>query len=261
MSELQKKIMDYWYAWIYEQEEDAAEIAAYLVREAGSRPMRILEAGCGGGKLCAPLAEAGHDVTGIDADESMLRYAKARAEGLSNLHIRRADLLNEAWGSGYDMVVLGANLMVNIVTDRDYKRAQKNLLQRACDALKPGGRLLIDFDCPLNVGRWSPADHEWVCFEGTDDRGVFGRYIVVNGPVNNATRTVSGSRRWEMRPAQGEPFSVVTDSYKHFPTLEEVCAWLYKTGFTVEAVNGGYDGEAFDAEHRRAVIRARKLPV
>ncbi|MBQ9952449.1 MAG: class I SAM-dependent methyltransferase [Clostridia bacterium] len=261
MNDMQKNIREYWYAWIYDREEDVSEIAAHLVRELGDRPLRVLEAACGGGKLSVPLAEAGHDVTGFDRDEHMLRHAAARAENLPNLHIRRADLLTEAWGSGYDAVILGANLMVNLVTDRDYKRAQKNLLDRAYDALKPGGVLLMDYDCPLDVAKWTPANREWVCFEGTDDRGTYGRYIVVNGPVNNSTRTVSGKRRWEMKPADGEAFTVVTDSYKHFPTLEETCAWLYRIGLTIEAVRGGYNGEPFDKDHRRAVIRARKMPV
>lgn len=261
MNSIQKNIREYWYAWIYERDEDASEMAAYLAGKLETKPLRILEAACGGGKLCAQLAELGHDVTGIDADESMLEYALRRAESLPNLHIRKGDLLMEAWGTAYDAVLLGANLMVNIVTDRDYKRAQKNLLERAYDALKSGGRLFIDYDCPLDVARWSPANREWVCFEGTDDRGTYGRYIVVNGPENNFTRTVSGSRRWEMAPADGEAFTVETDSYKHFPTLEETCAWLYRIGFTIESVNGGYHGEPFDADHRRAVIWARKMPV
>ena len=43
------------------------------------------------------------------------------------------------------------------------------LLERAHAALRRGGRLLLDFDCPLDVAKWTPANCEWVCFEGTDD--------------------------------------------------------------------------------------------
>lgn len=261
MNEKHEKLRGHWYAWIYEQEEDVSEIAAYILKNLGDRPLRILEAACGGGKLCVPMAQAGHDVTGIEKDGEMLAHLHKKAAGMKNLHAVQSDLLSKPWGTGFDAVILGANLMLNIVTDRDYKRAQKNLLERAFDALKVGGRLLIDYDCPLELSGWEPANTEWVCFEGTDDLGTHGRYIVVSGTANDRTRVVTGSRRWEMTTAEGETFTHVAQSYKYFPTLEQVCAWLYRIGFTVESVNGGYDGEAFDPEHRRAVIWARKTAV
>jgi len=259
MNNIQKQILGYWDAYIYEQQEDEQEMAEYLVHTVGKSPLRILEAGCGGGKLCVPLAQAGHNVTGIDQNENMLHYLYAKAENLTNLHVLHADMLENPWGSGYDVVVLGANLMVNIVTDRDFKRAQKNLLERAYDALKTGGRLFIDYDCPLEISKWTPANSEWVCFEGTDDRGTRGRYIVVSGTANDRSRIVTGKRRWEITPADREPFIYTESSYEYFPTLEQTCAWLYRVGFSVESVNGGYKGEPFDRSHRRAVIWARKV--
>ena len=258
MNDIQKQILEHWAAYIYEQNEDENVMAEYIVREIGSRPMRILEAACGGGKLCVPLAQAGHDVTGIDQDESMLRHLYEKSENLPNLHVLHADMLAKPWGSGYDVVILGANLMVNIVTERDCKRAQINLLERTREALKDGGRLFIDYDCPLELSKWSPANTEWVCFEGSDDWKTYGRYIVVNGTASDQTRIVNGSRRWEITPANSNPFIFTKNSHKYFPTLEQTCAWLYRAGFIVESVNGGYHGEPFDRNHRRAVIWARK---
>lgn len=261
MTDIQKKLLNHWDAWIYEREEDERVMAEYLVGKIGRLPLKILEAGCGGGKLCVPLAHAGHDVTGIDCSAHMLKYAGKHAEHLPNLHLIHADMLTAPWGRNYDAVVLGANLLVNIVTDWEYKRAQKRLLERAYEALKTGGRLFLDFDCPLNLATWLPANHEWVCFEGTDDLGTFGRYIVTDGEINDRTRTLSGGCRWEITPQGGERF-VHREEYsgKHFPSLEEVLSWMYRIGFTVESLHGGYGGEAFCREHRRAVIWARKIP-
>lgn len=258
MNEAQKKTLAYWNAWIYEQDEDETTMSDYLVKELGTKPLRILEAACGGGKLCIPLARAGHELTGIDQDEEMLYHLYQKAKGLPNLHAIHAEMLSKPWGSGFDAVILGANLLVNIVTDRDSKRAQINLLERAYDALKMGGRLFIDYDCPLEVSKWHPATEEWVCFEGTDDQGTFGRYIVIPGTANDRTRILSGSRRWEITPSKGEPFIHTENRHQYFPALEQTCAWLYRVGFTVESIHGGYQGEPFDREHRRAVIWARK---
>lgn len=258
MDARQKEILEHWYAHIYEQQEDGAEITEYLIGEIGPKPLKIIEAGCGCGKLCIPLAQAGHAVTGIDRDESMLRIAREKVHQMQKIHFHRADLLSAPWGKDADVVILGANLMVNIETDREYKRAQKNLIERAHEALRTGGRLFIDFDCPLDLTKWEPANEEWICFEGADDMGTYGRFIVIDGTVNEITRVVTGSRRYEISPAQGEPFMYRTESWKYFPTIEEVCGWLYKVGFRVESISGGYHGEAFDEEHRRAVIWARK---
>ena len=92
---------------------------------------RVLEAGCGGGKLCVPLARAGHEVTGMDREAHMLQFARAHAASLPNLRVRQGDIIAQAWGGKYDVAILGANLLVNLVTDRASKRAQKNLLERA----------------------------------------------------------------------------------------------------------------------------------
>lgn len=258
MNDSQNKILEYWNAWIYEQDEDETVMSEYLVQQIGKKPLRILEAACGGGKLCVPLAEAGHDITGIDQNEYMLQHLCRKAKNIPNLHIVHADMLSRPWGSGFDIVLLASNLLVNIVTDRDSKRAQMNLLERAYNALKMGGRLFIDYDCPLDIAKWHPAKDEWVCFEGTDDRGTFGRYIIIPGTANNRSRTVTGSRRWEIFPRNGEAFTHTENRHQYFPALEQTCAWLYRVGFTVESINGGYAGEPFDPEHRRAVIWAKK---
>lgn len=257
----QKALMEYWQAWIYERDEDEREMAAYILWCVGERKLKIVEPACGGGKLCVPLAEGGHQVTGIDCSREMLNQAVKKAESLPNLQLQEADMLLQPWGKGFDIAILGGNLMVNIVTDRDYKRAQKNLLERAWEALKMGGKLFLDFDCPDVLSKWAPANREWVCFEGEDDRGTYGRYIVKDGTVDDRQRIITGERRWEMKTAQGENFVHTEKSYKHFPGLEQVCAMLYRVGFAVESIHGGYRGEAFDRDHRRAVIWARKCRI
>lgn len=44
--------------------------------------LKILDAGCGGGLVCEPLARMGADATGIDADETAIDAARAHARGV-----------------------------------------------------------------------------------------------------------------------------------------------------------------------------------
>ena len=45
-------------------------------------PARILDAGCGTGRVAVRLAELGYDVVGVDVDASMLDVARAEAPDL-----------------------------------------------------------------------------------------------------------------------------------------------------------------------------------
>ena len=258
MLQQQKKQLEYWKACIYEQQEDETAIISCMRRLIGDNPRRILEVGCGGAKLSAPLAEDGHDVTGIDCNGAMLYFAVKRARALPNLHLRKADALTEAWGNNYDAVILGANLLCNLITDWDYKQAQKQLIQRSAAALKPGGKLILDFDCPSTLEAYGAGSPERLIFDGTDDHGSTGRYYVCGVMCDEKTRTVRSRRRFEISPTEGVPFQMTTEHTKHFPTLAEVCTWLYRECFTIEILHGGFDGEPFDLLHRRAVIAARR---
>mgnify|MGYP003294592988 CR=1 FL=1 len=253
----QEKILSHWSAYIYEQQENEEHIVECIKKLIGNSPRKILEPACGGGKLCVPLAKSGHRVVGMDIDEDMLYYAAQKAETLQNLHLLKGDMLTEPWGSDFDVVILGSNLLLNIITVWDYKQAQKQLIQRAALALCAGGILILDFDCPLKLDHYVSGE-EYVCFEGMDDCGVHGRYLIGPTSADERSRSVKGVRRYEITLQNGKCFSAQTKSVKHFPTLEEVCTWLRRAGFTVESLFGGHMEQPFDALHRRAVIKAIK---
>ncbi len=46
-------------------------------------PARVLDAGCGTGRVAVRLAELGYDVAGVDADADMLAVARAEAPALA----------------------------------------------------------------------------------------------------------------------------------------------------------------------------------
>src|ERR1700720_2234559 len=49
-------------------------------------PARILDAGCGPGLYAVPLAELGHEVTGVDVSTAALRHARSLAR---DAHVQR----------------------------------------------------------------------------------------------------------------------------------------------------------------------------
>jgi len=87
---------------------DDAEIDAMLAR--GSR---VLDAGCGPGRVGAELASRGHLVVGVDADPRLIQAAQADHPGPTWLVESLADLDLPAHGidGDFDAAVLAGNVM------------------------------------------------------------------------------------------------------------------------------------------------------
>ena len=168
--------MKYGIFYAYWEKEWKGDFITYIekVKKLG---FDILEVGCGGGRICIPLAQAGHIITGFDADEHMLLRCYNRMKGMSNITCYLADALTSDWGSDFDVVVLAGNVLINIETDTDYEKAQQTFIQKAAIALKAGGHLLLDFDLHYDPIRIFNGLGEGSYFKGTDDMGTWGRTV------------------------------------------------------------------------------------
>jgi ubiquinone/menaquinone biosynthesis C-methylase UbiE len=112
------------------------EVYDALVRLGELRGARVLEVGCGTGRLAAALAEREHArVWALDVSEAMVERAKANGV---HAKVARAELLpfKEAW---FDAVV--TRMVIHLV---DRPRA----FGQAARVLAPGGRLAIATEDP-----------------------------------------------------------------------------------------------------------------
>jgi len=236
-----QQILDNWYAEVYDQCETETKDVDCLLRVLGAKPLRVLEAACGTGRILVPLAKAGHDAVGFDIDEACLARIEAKAAGLPNIAWHRKDALKEPWGEGFDAVVLAGNVLFNIVTEGDYMEAQRLFLRRAYEALKPGGHAYLDFDCHPRPARSSrPHTRERVVFEGTDSAGTCGTYsLLPGGGYDRRTKMSFGGRRIQAVTADGRRIVKEWVSRKRVINYKQVLCWLAETGFTVEWVQRG----------------------
>lgn len=260
-------IVAHWYAHVYAQQENQTNDVDFLLRLLEERtdghPQNILEAACGGGRICVPLAQAGHTVTGFDASEAMLLHCYRRMAGLPNLRCYKADATDEDWGTGYDVVVLGGNVLINIETALDYATAQAIFLHKAGQALRKGGHLFLDFDLHANPKAFFHRLSEGHShFEGTDDLGTFGRTVGYGGVYDPVTQIANGASHIEITQNNGESWFFSVLRYKHIPTLGQVHGWLQDAGLSVEASFANYTdkpvSEPLDADTYRATLWARK---
>lgn len=253
-----EKIRSHWYAYIYDLQENQTDDVALMLSVLGDKPLDVLEVCCGTGRILVPLARAGHNAVGLDRDEDMLARIPKKTAGLTNLRYFMADAITDDWGGGYDAVVLAGNIMINIVTSGDYEQAQRLFVRKAAQALKPGGRVYLCFDLHTHPERVFGRTGERVYFDGTDDRGVYGRYIGCGGTYDEETQMAVGKGRTELTLPNGEKHKFITPSKKHIPTLAQVHGWLRDNGFAVEEEYGDFAKNPISEKTHRAVICAHK---
>ncbi len=251
------KLFGRWYAEVYERAIQEQEDVNYLLALLGTPPQKVLEIACGGGRIAVPLALAGHDVTGIDINPYMLDRTRARGADLPNLRVIEADAAQASWGEGFDAVVLGANLLINIESGMDYRASQRLFIEKAAKCLRTGGHLFLDFDVYPDDEPSSDSGGEYLIFGGEDAQGTNGRFTVFGGGFDAAARRMTGSRKFALQPKGGEPFTLYERMSKYAPHWREVEGWLQGAGFQTESLCGGYRGQPFTGGGR-ATVWARK---
>ena len=94
---------------------------------------RVLDAGCGTGRVAVELAARGHRVTGVDSDASMLEVAR-RSPGV---RWELGDLASLDLDETYDVVVMAGNVIVFVEPG-----TEQQVVDRCAAHLAPGGLLV-----------------------------------------------------------------------------------------------------------------------
>jgi len=110
---------------------------------------RVLELGCGNGRILLELIAQGIPAMGIDASHGMLRVLqrKATARGLASPPVCRMDVRSLAFARAFDVVLCPYSLATYLLTDGEFARMCDGI--RA--ALREGGLLIIDAFIPRSV--------------------------------------------------------------------------------------------------------------
>jgi SAM-dependent methyltransferase len=103
---------------------------------------RVLDAGCGTGRVAVRLARLGYRCVGVDADASMLAQARSASADVRWLLADLADLDVTApeLTAGFDLVVAAGNV-IPLLAEGSEARVLANLSA----ALRPGGLLVAGF--------------------------------------------------------------------------------------------------------------------
>jgi SAM-dependent methyltransferase len=115
---------------------------ARLVDAMTARQSRILDAGCGPGRVGGSLAQRGHSVVGVDVDPELIAAAEQDHPGprwiVADLALM--DLPSLGIDEGFDLVVCAGNVMTFLAPS-----TRVAVLERFRSHLRAGGRVVIGF--------------------------------------------------------------------------------------------------------------------
>lgn len=209
---------------------------------------RIVDLGCGTGKITIPLAEAGYQMTGVDLSDDMLTLATGQSQ-IKNLKVNwiHQDITELTGFRDVDLFISYCDV-INYVTSKD---DVYSVFQRVFDSLKEAGQFIFDVHSMDYVNNYLVDQ----TFADVED-GL--AYI------------------WDCEPGdvEGEMFhhltffAKVTDQYERFDEMHHQQVYslkvykqlLKKAGFTKIQIFNDFDQEIQLSEksHERIFIVAKK---
>jgi SAM-dependent methyltransferase len=119
---------------------------AFYVEEATRCPGRVLEVGCGTGRILLPIARAGRPIVGVDSSASMLARCRERVAAEPGLEERvtlnQQDMRELNLGATFPLVIAPFRVMQHLTQVADQLRFLDAVRRHL--APPPGGRLVFD---------------------------------------------------------------------------------------------------------------------
>jgi len=214
-----------------------------VVEEAGAE-IRVLDLGCGTGRLALGLAARGHTVTGVDPAAASLAAARAKpgADRVTWIEGTSAVLPD----GSFDAALMTSHVAQFFVGDTEWAA----LLADVHRALVPGGRLTFDARDPDDRG-WERWPEQWDRTVALPGGGTVAQSVEV-------TRVAGGLVSHTIRYRFADGTDLASDATLRFRSEADLRRSLADAGFTVEAVFGGWDRRPVGAGDGELLVLASR---
>ncbi len=222
---------------------------------------RILELGCGSGRVLAPLIRDGHRVVGVDLSAAMLARAAARLARLSATRraravLVRADMRRYAFASPFSLILCPFNAFQHLYTRTDVEA----FLACAAAHLAPEGRLAFDVLNPDLAWLTRDPNKRWARTKfHHPETGELLEYST-NQTYDPVSQIVYMRIYYQSLDARDKRTHVVRLAHRQF-FPSELEALLAANGFQIDGRWGGFDEQPFRGESESQVLvcsRARR---
>ena len=210
-------------------------------------PSRVVDLGCGTGRLALGAAVLGHTVTGVDPAPAMLDAARAKphADRVEWI-LGTSEMLST---SAYETALMTSHVAQNFVSDDSWNRVLVDLHR----SLRPAGILAFDSRDPMaqKWDSWNPADSRRSVKTVRAQTVIHWTEVDVVVPMGEGT-TVTFTHHYEFADTE-----LLSTSTIRFRSAAEIRDSLYLAGFTVTDMFGGWNHEPVGEGDGELLVLAR----
>ncbi|MBK9071657.1 MAG: class I SAM-dependent methyltransferase [Myxococcales bacterium] len=243
------------YDYEYRARRDDVEFYRGLATRFAAK--RVLELGCGSGRITIPLLADGVRVTGIDHAAPMLarlheKAARWPAEVAQRLTSHQGDIRSFAVTGRFELAIAAFNVFEHLYTREEFAQCLAGIAAR----LAPGGHLAFDVQLPDLKWLSLPATRRYSRMRMRDP--VSGRPMIYSTNHDyDPVRQISLIRMY-YDPADrgGGGFVVQLSQRKFFPV--ELLLLVENAGFEIVERWGGFAGQPLGPGCENQVIVAKK---
>lgn len=220
---------------------------------------RVLELGCGTGRLLLPLCERGLAVTGVDLSGDMLALARGKTRSLplkERARLVQDDIrtLDELGAEVFDLAISAINSFMHLETLPD----QRSALRAVARHLRPGGLLIADL-FPPEPGLLAAYDGRLVHAATLQDAETGDRIDKFSASsVNHAEQRIETTYFYDRMQPNGAVERTAAPFALRYVGRFEIELLLYEAGFREVLVYGSYDLEPFGPESDRMIVTATR---
>ncbi len=218
----------------------------FYLDEAKRAGGRVLELGCGSGRLTIPIAQRGIEIIGADLSKPMLNAARAKALRTGvEVQFVEADMRHFDLPGKFSAIFIPGNSLLHLLTTDDLKQCLASVRRH----LVPNGRLVFD------ISKWDlallardPAQRHPVLSVNDPKRGEITIEETASYDAANQIRHIV----WHFSAPDAADFRVINYTLRViFP--QELSLLLDTAGFHLDARYGEFPRQPFDSSSPRQV--------
>jgi SAM-dependent methyltransferase len=229
------------------------DLAAYvtLARRYGDP---LLDVGCGTGRVAFELAQAGHQVVGIDTSTPMLERARRKHSGPASIRWQEADVTALALDEQFGLAVFAYNGFMHLLE----QPRQVAALERIAAHLKPGGALALDLPNPVEM--FQVEDTPGLVLERIFNDPDTGEQVMQQSlaSLDRAAQLLSVTWVYDRIGADEVVHRHVVPVVLRYTMAAELRLLLAQAGFAAVQIYGDYDFGPYDEDSPRLFTLAEK---
>lgn len=217
----------------------------FYLELAGSVTGKVLDIGCGTGRLLLPLLKQGTDVVGLDNSKHMLKIAKDKCQAYGySPDLVQGDMRDFSFAEKFDLIIIPYHSMIYMINDED----RKAVFQCVYNHLTPEGIFAFDFDTTqVKVGKSFP----WLGLQGVHPftNEVITQVVQQNGITPNLRVLNQINYYFGEKPRVTVEYSIESSV-----TAQHMQDLLEQNGFKVIGMYSNYEREGYHDQGECIVI-------